>query len=42
MPKLLTNRQNTPKEQMIGILTNTTGKKWRIDLKRCPELIKVL
>jgi len=42
MPKLLTNGQKTPKEQMLSILGRTTLKTWQKDAKRLRELIEAL
>jgi integrase len=42
MPKLLTNGQKTPKEQMLEILDRTTAKTWQKDAKRFRELVMVL
>ncbi len=39
MPKLLTNGQKTPKEQMIRILDRTTLKTWQKDVKHLRKLI---
>jgi len=38
MPKLLTNGQKTPKEEMLAILDQTTAKTWQRDAKRLREL----
>jgi len=42
MPKLLTNGQKTPKEQMLSILERTTLKTWQKDAKRIRELVAAL
>jgi hypothetical protein len=36
MPKLLTNGQKTPKEQMIRFLDSTTVKNWNKNMKWLP------
>jgi len=38
MPKLLTNGQKTPKEQMLAILDRTTAKTWKKDVGRLRQL----
>jgi len=38
IPKLLTNGQKTPKEQMLAILDRTTAKTWKKDTARLREL----
>jgi hypothetical protein len=42
MPKLLTNGQKTPKEQMLEILEGISAKTWRKDTKHLRELVASL
>jgi len=42
MPKLLTNGQKTPREEMLAILAQTTVKTWCKDAKRLQELVTAL
>jgi len=42
MPKLLTNGQKTPKEEIRAILECMTAKTWRKDLKRLQGLVDEL
>ena len=42
MPKLLTNGQKTPKEEMLSILDQTAAKTWQKDAKRLRELVIAL
>ncbi|MGC3958049.1 MAG: site-specific integrase [Verrucomicrobiota bacterium] len=41
MPKLLTNGQKSPKDEMLEILEATTVKTWMRDQKRLLELVKL-
>ncbi|MFH1968966.1 MAG: site-specific integrase, partial [Verrucomicrobiota bacterium] len=42
MPKLLTNGQKTPKDQMLTILDRTTAKTWKKDAGRLRQLAAAL
>ncbi len=42
MPKLLTNGNKTPKEEMLAILDRTKTKTWQKDVKRLRELVTAL
>lgn len=42
MPKLLTNGQKSPKEQMLRILERTTAKTWQKDVNRLRGFIEAL
>ncbi|MBP7830736.1 MAG: tyrosine-type recombinase/integrase [Kiritimatiellae bacterium] len=42
MPRLLTNGEKTPREQLIDILSNTSARAWAQDSKRALELAKLV
>ncbi|MFA6563500.1 MAG: tyrosine-type recombinase/integrase [Verrucomicrobiia bacterium] len=42
MPKLLTNGQKAPKDQMLEILSRTTAKTWQKDSERLRKLVAAL